>query len=159
MEPLASASPSDNHLDQEFLTQITNYGFIIERTTKRIRQNLQRRFNAHHFGVTVDQWVVLDCIRQCPGISQNEIADRTFKDAPTVTRIIDQLCKKGLTIRLVDENDRRRFIIQLTAKGQKKVNQMLPVVIQMRKEGWKGLDLADYQRLMHIMETIFNNLN
>lgn len=145
--------------EQEFLTQITNYGFIIERTTKRIRQNLQRRFNAHHFGVTVDQWVVLDCIRQNPSISQNEIADRTFKDAPTVTRIIDQLCKKGLTTRLVDENDRRRFIVELTPKGHKKVSQMLPVVIEMRKDGWKGLDIADYQKLMHIMSTIFNNLD
>jgi DNA-binding MarR family transcriptional regulator len=146
-------------LEQEFLTQITNYGFIIERTTKRIRQNLQRRFNAHHFGVTVDQWVVLDCIMQNRSISQNEIADRTFKDAPTVTRIIDQLCKKGLTNRLIDENDRRRFIIELTPKGHKKVNQMLPVVIEMRRDGWKGLDVSDYQRLMYIMSTIFNNLD
>lgn len=146
-------------LEQEFLTQITNYGFIIERTTKRIRQNLQRRFNAHHFGVTVDQWVVLDCIRQNQSISQNEIADRTFKDAPTVTRIIDQLCKKGLTTRLIDESDRRRFMIELTPKGHKKVNQMLPIVIEMRKDGWNGLDLSDYQKLMHIMSTIFNNLD
>lgn len=145
--------------EQEFLTQITNYGFIIERTTKRIRQNLQRRFNAHHFGVTVDQWVVLDCIRQNQSISQNEIADRTFKDAPTVTRIIDQLCKKGLTTRLIDESDRRRFIIELTPKGHKKVNQMLPIVIEMRKDGWNSLDLSDYQKLMHIMSTIFNNLD
>jgi DNA-binding MarR family transcriptional regulator len=146
-------------LEQEFLTQITNYGFVIERTTKRIRQNLQRRFNAHHFGVTVDQWVVLDCIRQNQSMSQNEIADHTFKDAPTVTRIIDQLCKKGLTTRVVDENDRRRFMIELTPKGYRKVNQMLPVVIEMRKDGWRGLDVSDYHRLMHIMNTIFNNLD
>ncbi|WP_448520005.1 MarR family winged helix-turn-helix transcriptional regulator [Rhodoflexus sp.] len=155
----STATGMDSQIEQEFLTQITNYGFVIERTTKRIRQNLQRRFNAHHFGVTVDQWVVLDCIYQNKSISQNEIADRTFKDAPTVTRIIDQLCKKGLTTRSTDENDRRRFMLKLTAKGYKKVNQMLPVVIQMRKDGWKGLDITDYQRLMHIMSTIFNNLD
>jgi hypothetical protein len=39
------------------------------------------------------------------------------------------------------------------------VNQMLPVVIEMRRDGWKGLDVSDYQRLMYIMSTIFNNLD
>jgi DNA-binding MarR family transcriptional regulator len=136
-----------------------NYGFTIEKTMKRIKQNLQRRFNNHHFGVTVDQWVVLDCIHQTTALSQNEIAESTFKDAPTVTRIIDQLCTKGLAVRDPDPLDRRRFNISLTEKGHKKVAQMQPVVLAMRREGWQGLTEEDYHLLMRVLNTIFGNLD
>ncbi|MDZ7898154.1 MAG: MarR family transcriptional regulator [Arcicella sp.] len=42
------------------------------------------------------------------GVSQNELAEMTVKDAPTVTRIIDLLVKKGLAERTMAENDRLR---------------------------------------------------
>jgi len=149
-------SQSNSYLHQ---SAHLNYGFTIERTMKRIKQNLQRRFNNHHFGVTVDQWVVLDCIHQKAALSQNEIAESTFKDAPTVTRIIDQLCSKGLAVRDPDAQDRRRFNISLTEKGHKKVSQMQPVVLAMRREGWIGLNEEDYQLLMRVLNTVFGNLD
>jgi DNA-binding MarR family transcriptional regulator len=136
-----------------------NYGFTIEKTMKRIKQNLQRRFNKHHFGVTVDQWVVLDCVHQQDALSQNEIAEATFKDAPTVTRIIDQLCTKGLAVREPDPQDRRRFNISLTDKGHKKVGQIQPVVLAMRQDGWQGLTEDDYHQLMRVLNRVFGNLD
>ena len=41
---------------------------IIERTAKRIKQHMQRRFNAMDAGITVDQWVILDLLNQTDGI-------------------------------------------------------------------------------------------
>ncbi|MBX2844414.1 MAG: MarR family transcriptional regulator [Flammeovirgaceae bacterium] len=124
---------------------------------KKIRQNLQRKLNEMDAGITVDQWVVLDELQQKNGLSQNEIADCTFKDAPTVTRIIDLLCKKGLTERSMDENDRRRFKIMLTEEGKAKVKEVLPVVIDVRQQGWDGLGEEDHHNLIRILDTIFEN--
>ncbi|WP_026210368.1 MarR family winged helix-turn-helix transcriptional regulator [Flexithrix dorotheae] len=139
------------------MKEYKKFGFFIERTMKKIRQNLQRKLNEIDAGITVDQWVILDELQQKNGLSQNEIADSTFKDAPTVTRIIDLLCKKGLTERVMDENDRRRFKILLTQEGKSKVNEVLPVVMEVRKQGWNGLGEEDHQNLIRILDTIFEN--
>lgn len=136
---------------------LKQYGFYIERTAKRMKQHLQRKFNSLNYGITVDQWVILDVLHDDDGMSQYEIADRTYKDAPTVTRIIDLLCKKGLTKREIDESDRRRFNIFLTTQGREKVNEILPVVMEFRNQGLRGLCNEDYQRLMRVLDTIFDN--
>ncbi len=136
-----------------------SYGFRIERTAKIIKQVMQRRFNALHFDLTVDQWVLLDCLRQQDGQSQNELAEKTFKDAPTVTRIIDLLCKKELTERRSDPTDRRRFKIYLTQAGQAKIKEILPVVIELRKKGIAQLSRQDYDNLIHILDAVFENFS
>ena len=81
------------------------WGFIIERTAKRMKQAFKRELNAASVGVTVDQWIILQFLNDRDGSSQFEIAKETYKDAPTVTRIIDLLCKKGLICRKADPTD------------------------------------------------------
>ncbi len=135
----------------------TSYGFRIERTAKIMKQVIQRQFNTLNFDLTVDQWVLLDSLHQKDGQNQNELAEKTFKDAPTVTRIIDLLCKKELTERRSDPSDRRRFKIYLTPIGKEKIKQVLPVVLDLRKQGIQGLSREEYDTLIRILDTIFNN--
>lgn len=135
------------------------YGFYIERTMKKIKQKLQRKFNSIDAGITVDQWVVLNVLKDEPGLSQYEIADKTYKDAPTVTRIIDLLAKKELLERVMDESDRRRFNVFLTESGNQKVEDLLPVVLSMQRRGWGELQDEDYEDLMRILDVIFKNLD
>ena len=134
-----------------------NFGFLIERTIKKIRQNLQRRFVEAGLDITVDQWVILDQLNNRNGLSQNELAECTYKDAPTVTRIIDLLCKKGYTTRVMDTSDRRRFQIMLTEKGHEIIDKALPEVYTIRKIGWDGLTDSDYKNLMYILDKIYHN--
>lgn len=134
-----------------------NFGFLIERTIKKIRQNLQKRFADQEVDITVDQWVILDQLNNRDGMSQNELAECTYKDAPTVTRIIDILCKKNFTQRVMDPNDRRRFKIMLTEEGKGVIEKALPEVYAVRKQGWEGLEDQDYEHLMRILDTIYKN--
>ena len=135
------------------------YGFYIEKTSKKIKQTLQRKFNTLDSGITVDQWVILNTLYTEKGLNQYEIASKTYKDAPTVTRIIDLLTKKGLVKRVIDENDRRRFKIFLTDQGLSKVKKLLPMVIKIQKQGWGDMGQEDYQILMGILDKIFLNMD
>ena len=92
------------------------------------------------------------------GLSQYEIAARTFKDAPTVTRIIDLLCDKNLLERLPDPEDRRKFKIYLTDSGKSKIVEILPMVESFRAEAWDGLSDVEINQLRNILNTIFKNL-
>ncbi len=138
-------------------TEISNYGFLIERTHKEIKQHFQRLLNDANSDITVDQWVVLDVINRQKGCSQQEIAKRTFKDAPTVTRILDLLEKKELIIRISSDQDRRRIALELTPKGSDLVNVLLPKVKLWRQQGWETLNGQDFHDLVRILETISHN--
>jgi DNA-binding MarR family transcriptional regulator len=134
-----------------------NYGVQIERTAKRIKQALQKRFNTANIDITVDQWVILDCLNKTDGVSQNKLADDTFKDAPTVTRILDLLTKKELIERKADDSDRRKYRIYLTTKGREMIDMMLPIVMDLRHQGGSRLSPSDFQHLIRILGTIFDN--
>lgn len=133
-------------------------GFLLERTAKRMKQACQQQFKAAGIDLTVDQWVILQALQQQDGISQYEIAQKTFKDAPTVTRIIDLLCKKKLTSRENDPNDRRRFRICLTTTGRKRIQEVLPLIQEFRAQAYQNLKAEQLDQLTLLLNTIFDNL-
>jgi DNA-binding MarR family transcriptional regulator len=133
-------------------------GFVVERTAKRMKQFFQEQMNAAGLDITIDQWVLLQQLDQADGRSQLELARATFKDAPTVTRIVDLLCRKGLTRRLTDPNDRRRFRVELTEQGREKIRQALPTIRAARVRAWQGLSQEEVDRLAHILNKVFDNL-
>lgn len=134
-----------------------NFGAIMDRTLKVIKANYQKAFKDVGVDITTEQWVLIDFLFKNNGISQNELANGSFKDAPTISRIIDLLCKKGLTERHRFENDRRRYKIFLTDLGKETYQKVLPHVKELRTRGWEGLAEEDYDHYFRIMNQIFKN--
>ncbi|HEX9959003.1 MAG TPA: MarR family transcriptional regulator [Fibrella sp.] len=135
------------------------YFFKIDTTIKRIRYALQKRFTDAGYDLTVDQWVLIDHLHRNPGISQNQLGEMTTKDAPTVTRIIDLLTKKNLAERRLADADRRKFLISLTSNGEQLYEQLLPMVVDIRRQGWGQLSEEDYQHFTRIMDSIYQNFS
>jgi DNA-binding MarR family transcriptional regulator len=77
---------------------------------------------------------------ECHGaISLNDLAHRLDMTAPTASRLVQTLSEQGLVTRQVDQIDRRRLVLQLTAKGRDTL------------EVWrKDMIAALAQRLAHI---------
>ncbi|MEM1320019.1 MAG: MarR family transcriptional regulator [Bacteroidota bacterium] len=134
------------------------YGFLIERTAKLIKQHFHQQLRKTGADITVDQWVILHELYKENGLNQYEIAIRTFKHPPTITRIIDHLYKRKFVVREMDTQDRRRFNILLTQQGRDKVENLLPVVMNFRKQGWSGLTEEDFKTLQRILEAVSSNL-
>jgi DNA-binding MarR family transcriptional regulator len=135
-----------------------NYGFLIEVTMKKIKQTLQRKFNEIDLDLTVDQWVILDILSIEDGISQQEIGKICFKDAPTLTRILDLMVRKELIERKTQTNDRRKFEIRLTTKGLQKHANTAPVVQKLRAEGRAHLSEQDMHDLFRILRQVNYNM-
>ncbi|MFK8103189.1 MAG: MarR family winged helix-turn-helix transcriptional regulator, partial [Saprospiraceae bacterium] len=93
------------------------FGAYIDRTMKIIRHNYLQKFKALGVDLTTEQWVIMDILYGQEGLSQQELATTSFKNPPTVSRIIDLLCKKKITERKPFANDRRKHKIFLTDTG------------------------------------------
>jgi DNA-binding MarR family transcriptional regulator len=135
-----------------------SYSFLLDRTAKRVKQYAQRRFKELGFNITVDQWIVLKHLHQKEAMKQNELAELMFKDNPTLTRIIDLLCKKELTVRKTNPSDRRSFVVSLTREGSRKVALLSPKIASIRLKAWNGLSGRDFEQFKKILNTIYQNL-
>ncbi|MEJ7643645.1 MAG: MarR family transcriptional regulator [Chryseolinea sp.] len=134
------------------------YSLLLDRTARRVKQYAQQQFKAMGFNITVDQWLVLKNLHEHPEMKQNELAELLSKDNPTFTRIVDLLCKKGLTTRKVHPDDRRSFLVALTPAGQKKVEVLKPRVKSVRLRAWDDLSEKDFNHFKRILNTIYKNL-
>ena len=134
------------------------FGLILDVTFKATKKDLMKRFRDNDIDLTPEQWTVLDSLANRGKLAQKELAAGTFKDAPTVSRIVDLLVQCELITRTSDRVDRRILHIDLTEKGQMLYERTLSVVVEARKQGWKGLTDEDYDTFKRILETISNNV-
>jgi len=91
-------------------------------------------------------------------LSQQEIGELTFKDAPTITRMIDLLVQKELIQRNEDENDRRKFSISLTKNGINTFKLVEPIVQEIRSAAYVDISDDELDIIDITMKKIFNNL-
>ncbi|KEO74795.1 MarR family winged helix-turn-helix transcriptional regulator [Anditalea andensis] len=138
--------------------QFNKYSFLLDRTARKVKQYAQQKFKLGDFDVTVDQWLVIKHLSENGVLSQTELAQLVFKDHPTMTRIIDILCKKGYVERMPHPNDRRSFQLLLTDTGTKKVAELRPQIVSIREKAWENLNEKDFEEFKRILNTIYQNL-
>jgi homoprotocatechuate degradation regulator HpaR len=86
----------------------------------RAREAAMARFRPvlREHGLTEQQWRVIRTLADCAPVDASELARRSFLLAPSLTRILQTLQKRGLVKRSSDNNDQRRSVLVLTSKGQ-----------------------------------------
>ncbi|GAB3491367.1 hypothetical protein GCM10027341_04250 [Spirosoma knui] len=131
--------------------------YVLEKTIKRYRQFAQSHLDQAALGITVDQWLVLNVIRESPALGQTEIAERVFKDQASVARIIDLLVKKELLTQRVSPHDRRRIDRTITDQGQALLDSAAPIVAGYRSAALQGLSEPAIEQLRQTLETIYAN--
>ena len=144
-------------IDNNQIEKSKNFGFPMDRAIKIIRSKYNNAFRELGFDLTTEQWVLIEKLYHQNGQSQSDLAEGSYKNAPTVSRIIDLLSKKGLVERLRFDNDRRRYKIFLTTEGQQIVEACYPKILELRAEGWQDLTDEDYNNFIRIIEKITEN--
>lgn len=69
-------------------------------------------------GVSVSQCYILETLHRFGPSTMNRLAERMVLSISTVTRVVDELVKKGFASREEDPRDRRIRLISMTAAGE-----------------------------------------
>jgi len=113
--------------------------YLLDKSIRLYRQMSQRRLNSEGLNITIDQWLILNTLKNNPEATQNEIAEAVFKDTASLTRIIDLLVKKKFLGRKTSGTDRRRFELKITTEGKDLLEKVEKVISINRKTAMKGL--------------------
>ena len=97
------------------------------------------------FGLTGGKWKIITGLSIQEGITQRQLADMMFVEAPTLVPIIDRMEKDGYLTRQPDPKDRRNNLIFLTKKGKKTVDPIIDCIAEMRDMGLDKISKKDLE--------------
>src|SRR5215213_5850696 len=120
-------------------------GFVVFRAHQAMRQAMFRDFRQLGVELTPEQWVVLVRLWQRDGRSQNELCQDTFRDRPTMSRMIDAMEARGWVTRRASASDAREREIRLTAGGRALERTLVPVARALVARILEGIDGATLQ--------------
>ena len=135
------------------------YSFITGKASIAIARRLQRKFNQSGINLTIEKWSVLYHLWKQDGASQQELCNATFRDKPSITRLIDNLEKSGLVKRVSDEKDRRINKVHLTAIAQKLQEQTMQIAEETLNEALEGVPADQVNLCKEVLQKVYDNLN
>ena len=84
--------------------------------SNRLSNAIARSYETR-FQLSVTEWRVIAVVGRFPGLSANEVAERTAMDKVAVSRAVARLLASGRLQRDLHENDRRRSVLELSPAG------------------------------------------
>src|SRR5690606_31488422 len=124
-----------------------------------VNRFLVKKFKDNDIYLTRGQWSILAVLWKNDGCSQQALAEATYRDKPSITRLIDNLEKEGYAERKADKNDRRLNLIFLTQKGRNIENPMMNVVNETIDIATKNLTKEQTLNIRDSFQLIFENIN
>jgi DNA-binding MarR family transcriptional regulator len=110
------------------------------------------------YGVNPEQWAVLVRLWERDDRSQTELAEVSFRDKPSVTRMIDGLVRAGYVLRATDPNDARRQRIVLTPAGRTLEAELVPRVRAFVARMLRGIAPAALRTTVATLRALYHNL-
>lgn len=134
------------------------YSFITGKASTAIARRLQKKFNQAGLNLTIEQWSVLYHLWKGDGISQQELCTATFRDKPSITRLVDNLEKLNLVKRSASKNDRRMNMILLTPDAKLLQEQTMEMANQTLNEALEGVPPDQIEICKEVLKVVYNNL-
>lgn len=144
--------------NNEFLALEYIFPIINGKVSMAVNRKMHRNFRKLGLDITPEQWTVLSFLWRQDGVSQQKLCDATFKDKPSMTRLIDNLVKQNLVERKSTPTDRRSNLILLTAKGAEIKAKANEAVYETMKYALAGIDERGLLQVRNILRIVFNNI-
>jgi DNA-binding MarR family transcriptional regulator len=135
------------------------YSFITGKASTAIARRLQKKFNANGINLTIEQWSVLYHLWKKDGISQQELCTATFRDKPSMTRLVDNLEKQDLVQRVSDDKDRRINKIFITRTALMLQEQSMLLAEETLNEALDGVPVEQVEVCKGVLQQVYDNLS
>ncbi len=134
------------------------YSFITGKASTAIGRRLQKNFKLANVEITIEQWSVLYHLWKEDGMSQQQLCDATFRDKPSITRLLDNLEKITLVKRTASKEDRRINMIVLTEIGKKLEEQCMEIANTTLNEALEGVTNGQIEIAKEVLQKVYDNL-
>ncbi len=135
------------------------YSFITGKASTAIARRLQKNFKRAGIDITIEQWSVLYHLWKQEGQSQQQLCDATFRDKPSITRLVDNLEKQKLVKRIPSKDDRRINLIYLTKEALTLQEKTMALANKTLNEALTGVTIAQIDMAKEVLQKVYENLS
>ena len=94
--------------------------------SNRVSQTIATAYG-ERFGIGITEWRVIAVLGLQPGLSANQVAERTAMDKVAVSRAVAKLLERDLLQRDTHGDDRRRSVLVLSEAGYRVYDEVVPL--------------------------------
>ena len=135
------------------------YSVINGMASSAVARRLQKHFRQAGLDITIEQWSILYHLWLEDCLSQQELCNRTFRDKPSITRLIDNLEKQKLVKRIASREDRRINLVCLTESARSLQDLTIDLANQTMDEALTGVTKAEIETVKKVLYQVYDNLN
>ena len=129
----------------------------VEQLFRAIKAHKKSKLLGGGFDMTVEQWAILEQLRQTPGITQKQLAQKTDKDPAAIMRTLNLLESKDIVVRKNPPGNKRDHNIFLSEYGTRLLHKLWPTTIDIRAQGTKGLTAIEMDEFLRILNMLKQN--
>ena len=134
------------------------YSVINGMASTAVARSLQKNFRQAGLDITIEQWSVLYHLWKEDCLSQQELGNRTFRDKPSITRLIDNLEKQRLVKRVPSATDRRINLVCLTDAARELQQTTIDLANQTMHEALTDISKEEIETVKHVLQKVYDNL-
>ena len=134
------------------------YSFVTGKASTAIARRLQKKFNQAGLNITIEQWSVLSQLWKQDGQSQQDLCRATFRDKPSITRLVDNLEKLQLVKRVASSDDRRINRIFLAKTAAKLQEQTMQMAEETLNEALESVPAEQIEICKSVLQIVYDNL-
>jgi len=123
--------------------------------SNRISSEIAALYEAR-FGVSVTEWRVMAVLGRYPNLSAMEVAEHTAMDKVAVSRAVNSLIDRGLLLRDIHSDDRRRSVLALSAAGFVIYDQIVPLALSYERQLLDSLSAAEVKRFDALLDALLH---
>jgi DNA-binding MarR family transcriptional regulator len=109
------------------------------------------------FQLSVTEWRVIAVLGRFPGLSANEVAERTAMDKVAVSRAVAGLLESKRLQRSLHDIDRRRSVLELSEAGYAIFDAVVPLALTYERALLDALEPQERQTLIALLDKLGAN--
>jgi DNA-binding MarR family transcriptional regulator len=130
-------------------TMRNSVGYLMRICTNRVMPKMEALFQDQE--LTFSQWTTLVALHDGRISTAGDLAHNICHDAGSLTRLIDEMVKRGLVTRSRNESDRRVVTLALTTRGGDLVEELAPRVMHFWNDLLAGFSHAEIDTLINLL--------
>ncbi|MES2441325.1 MAG: MarR family transcriptional regulator [Pseudomonadota bacterium] len=128
-------------------------GFRLRRVQNQLSRDFQTR--SKRWDLRAGMFSALEIMSANPGISQTDLSREVGQDKSVMVTLIDDLERRGWTVRERSATDRRRYRLSITAAGAKVLDELVADMQHIESVGLGALTPDELQTMVDALDKVY----
>jgi DNA-binding MarR family transcriptional regulator len=124
-------------------------GYLVKRSHSLMLDIMEPVLETHGFSFV--QYVILAWLREGIAVNPKDICAQFRHNSGALTRVVDQLCERGLLERARRGPDRRTVELQITDAGRDAVEKLIPLVVDKLNAALGDFTAHEFEELQRLL--------